>query len=138
MELGSTAADAESKGSSPGAHRRSPWWAALAVAVTVALVVQAGVDGTAAATRAVMYGGVLAACGVTLFQILAHDGRGTAAERNRLQSIVLIGAASAVAATVIGLLLQVATVSGRGWFGLFDGDAADIVFGSSAHLGAGQ
>lgn len=111
------------------------WGACLLSAV---LVVGAGVDGTAPAVRAVMYGGVLLACGLTLFQLLAHDQEGLAAERERLRWLILFGAACAALATVAGLLLQVALASGKGWLGLFDGGAADVVFGSSSHLAAGQ
>ena len=117
------------------ARRRSPW-AAVALGAVAAGV--AGIDGTAAATRAVMYGGVLVACGVTLFLLLAHDGGGAPAERDRLTWLVLAGAAGGGVATVAGLLLQVAAASGRGWFGMLDSTASEVVLGSAAHLGAGQ
>ncbi|MEY2433148.1 MAG: copper transport protein [Acidimicrobiaceae bacterium] len=117
---------------------RSPGVAWAAGVLCGPAVLVAGVDGAAAATRAVMYGGVLAACGITLFQLVAHDQEGSSVEHHWLRSLVLVGAAAGAAATLVGLLLQVAMASGRGWLGLFDRRAAEVVFGSSSHLGAGQ
>ena len=118
--------------------RRSAALTGGACVLAAMLVVAVGPDGMAPATRGVMYGGVLVASGLTLFQLLAHDHRGPAAERDRLRWLILFAAASAALATVAGLLLQVALASGNGWLGLFDRGASDVVFGSSSHLAAGQ
>ena len=108
------------------------------VVVAVVVVAAAGIDGAASLARAVMYGGVLVACGATIFGVVADDGRGGPEERARIKRVVVSAAAAGVVATLAVLALQVGAVSGRGWSGVLDRDAASLVWGSSSHLAGVQ
>ena len=129
-----------------GYHHRSgalhtddvPVIRAVMVIVAASAVVAAGIDGAASLARAAMYGGVLVACGVTIFGVVADDGGGGPEERARVEWLVLAAATAGAAATLATLALQVAAVSGRGWAGLVDRDAASLVLGSSSHLAGSQ
>lgn len=102
-------------------------------AAVMGFVLTATAWSAASAARAATYAGVLLAVGTSVFAAVVHDGRGTAFERERLRRLVGSAAVVGVLASLVQLAIQAASLAGRGWTGVFDGEAVERVLRSNLH-----
>src|SRR4051794_34443934 len=125
----STASQAPSTAPLVATRSRFVAWALIAVALALLCVLSPlSVIGDVA--RAFMYAGTLAAVGIGVFALVVHDRAGSPRETLALRELTLIAALVAVVASVVGLGIQIAAISGRGLAGVTDGEAAGIVAGN--------
>lgn len=93
-----------------------------------------GLQIAAAVVRFLAYVGALVAIGGVLFLLWVHDGR--VDERALLSRMAVRGAVVAAVATLAGIVLQVALVTGLGLTAFFDPDATGDVLSSTVGASA--
>lgn len=101
--------------------------AALVAAALPLLVIVAPLTAVGDVARAFMYAGTLTAVGALAFTLLVHDGAGSPSETFARRELTLFAALVAALASVVGLGVEIAAISGSGLAGLTNGTAAAIV-----------
>src|SRR4051794_289045 len=104
--------------------RRSAASAPAALALLFALA-PLSVSGDVA--RALMYLATIAAVGITVFALVVDDAAAPPPESLTLRQLTLAAALIAVIASLLGLAIEIAAISGRGLSGIGDSAAFAIV-----------